>query len=90
SNNAAEIHQLVSESDSNFSADQCQLIYIARTIFKQKPYLTIAHRLITVGKNDRIIILHQGMIVDFNNPLNILPKHGFIQQIDNNELIKIN
>jgi ABC-type multidrug transport system fused ATPase/permease subunit len=58
--------------------------------FQNRTILTIAHRLNTVAKSDRIIVLHQGMIVDFDIPNNILPKHGLIQQINNDELVNIN
>jgi ATP-binding cassette subfamily C (CFTR/MRP) protein 4 len=57
--------------------------------FQNRTILTIAHRLNTVEKSDRIIVLHQRMIEDFDIPNNILPKHGLIQQVNNNELIKI-
>ena len=50
--------------------------------------LTIVHQLNIVVKSDWIIILHQDMIVDFDNSQNILPKHGLIQQVNNNQLIK--
>ncbi|UJR38401.1 hypothetical protein I4U23_031070 [Adineta vaga] len=109
-NNVDGLHQLVSESGSNFSAGQCQLICVARAILKQskilmideatanvdrmtdsliqnvikekfhnRTILTIAHRLNTVAKNDRIMILHQGVIVDIDIPQNILSKHGLIR-----------
>jgi ABC-type multidrug transport system fused ATPase/permease subunit len=58
--------------------------------FQNRTILTIAHRLNTVAKSDRIVVLHQGMIVDFDIPNNILPKHGLIQQVNNDELIRIN
>ena len=110
-NNPAGLDQLVSESGSNFSAGQCQLICVARAILKQskilmideatanvdqltdsliqnviaekfqnRTILTIAHRLNTVATSDRIIVLHQGSVVDFDVPNEILPKHGLIQQ----------
>lgn len=110
-NNPAGLDQLVSESGSNFSAGQCQLICVARAILKQskilmideatanvdqltdsliqnviadkfqnRTILTIAHRLNTVATSDRIIVLHQGSVIDFDVPNEILPKHGLIQQ----------
>jgi ABC-type multidrug transport system fused ATPase/permease subunit len=57
--------------------------------FHNRTILTIAHRLNTVEKSDRIIVLHQGMIIDFDIPNNILPKYGLIQQVNNEQLIKI-
>ncbi|CAF1472632.1 unnamed protein product, partial [Adineta ricciae] len=110
-NHADGLQQLVSESGSNFSAGQCQLICVARAILKQsrilmideatanvdrmtdsliqnvikdkfqdRTILTIAHRLNTVAKSDRILVLNQGMIADFDVPQNVLPKHGLLQQ----------
>jgi ABC-type multidrug transport system fused ATPase/permease subunit len=57
--------------------------------FQNRTILTIAHRLNTVEKSDRIIVLHQGNIVDFDIPNNILPKYGLIQQVNNSPLINI-
>ena len=48
--------------------------------FQNRTILTIAHRLNTVATSDRIIVLHQGSVVDFDVPNEILPKHGLIQQ----------
>lgn len=110
-NNSAGLDQLVSESGSNFSAGQCQLICVARAILKQsrilmideatanvdqltdlliqnviadkfqnRTILTIAHRLNTVAKSDRILVLHQGSVIDFDIPNLILPKYGLTQQ----------
>ncbi|CAF1406154.1 unnamed protein product [Adineta ricciae] len=110
-NHADGLQQLVSESGSNFSAGQCQLICVARAILKQsrilmideatanvdrmtdsliqnvikdkfqdRTILTIAHRLNTVAKSDRILVLNQGMIADFDVPQNVLSKHGLLQQ----------
>ncbi len=59
--------------------------------FQNRTILTIAHRLNTVAKADRIVVLHQGAIVDFDRPENILPKYGLIQQVDVTErLVNIN
>jgi ATP-binding cassette subfamily C (CFTR/MRP) protein 4 len=57
--------------------------------FQNRTILTIAHRLNTVAKSDRIIVLNQGMIVDFDSPQKILPKHGLIQQVNDNELMTL-
>lgn len=116
SNNPAGLHQLVTESGSNFSTGQCQLICVARAILKQsnilmideatanvdrttdsliqnviaekfrnRTILTIAHRLNTVVKSDRIIVLHQGKVVDFGMPNDILPKYGLVQNINDKD-----
>jgi ATP-binding cassette subfamily C (CFTR/MRP) protein 4 len=40
--------------------------------FQNQTILTIAHRLNTVAKSDRILVLDKGMIIDFDTPTNIL------------------
>ncbi|CAF4035454.1 unnamed protein product [Rotaria sp. Silwood2] len=57
--------------------------------FQNRTILTIAHRLNTVAKSDRIIVLHQGRVVDFDIPNNILPKHGLMQYANNEIMTKI-
>ncbi|CAF1302261.1 unnamed protein product [Adineta steineri] len=53
--------------------------------FQNRTILTIAHRLNTVAKSDRIIVLDHGMIIDFDTPNNVLPKHGLIQPVKNDD-----
>ncbi|CAF1384435.1 unnamed protein product [Rotaria sordida] len=93
------LHSFVSESGSNLSVGQKQLVCLARAIlkkskilvideatanvdnvtdeliqkairdkFKECTVLTIAHRLRTVIDSDRIMVLSNGMLVEFDSP----------------------
>jgi ABC-type multidrug transport system fused ATPase/permease subunit len=43
--------------------------------FQDRTVLTIAHRLNTVAKSDRILVLDKGIIMNFDTPMNILPDY---------------
>ncbi|CAF3680029.1 unnamed protein product [Rotaria sordida] len=93
------LHSLVSESGSNLSVGQKQLVCLARAIlkkskilvideatanvdnvtdeliqrairdkFKECTVLTVAHRLRTVIDSDRIMVLSNGRLVEFDSP----------------------
>ncbi|CAF2809808.1 unnamed protein product [Rotaria sp. Silwood2] len=90
------LHSLISESGSNLSVGQKQLVCLARAIlkknkilvideatanvtdeliqkairdkFKECTVLTVAHRLRTVIDSDRIMVLSNGMLVEFDSP----------------------
>ncbi len=82
---------MIDEATANVDRTTDSLIQnVITEKFHNRTILTIAHRLNTVAKSDRIIVLHQGMIVDFDIPNNILPKHGLIQRVKTEELININ
>ncbi|CAF1203015.1 unnamed protein product [Didymodactylos carnosus] len=80
---------MIDEATANVDRTTDSLIQtVIADKFRDRTILTIAHRLNTVAKSDRIVVLHQGMVTDFDIPSNILPKHGLIQQTDD-ELVRL-
>ena len=100
------LQMLISESGSNLSVGQCQLICIARAMLKKskillideatanvdsetdaiiqsifatkfvdRTVLTIAHRLNTVSKCDLLLVLDEGVVVNFDRTMNILEQY---------------
>ena len=82
---------MIDEATANVDRTTDSLIQnVITEKFHNRTILTIAHRLNTVAKSDRIIVLHQGMVVDFDIPNNILPKHGLIEQENHEQLLQVN
>lgn len=83
---------MIDEATANVDRTTDSLIQnVITEKFHNRTILTIAHRLNTVAQSDRIIVLHQGTVLDFDTPNKILPKHGLIQHIDNHqELFQVN
>lgn len=70
---------LIDEATANVDQITDRLIQdVMAEKFQDRTILTIAHRLNTVERCDRILVLHQGNIVDFDVPSKILPKYGLI------------
>ncbi|CAF0886159.1 unnamed protein product [Rotaria sp. Silwood1] len=64
---------LIDEATANVDQKTDDLIQtVLKDKFQDRTVLTIAHRLNTVAKYDRILVLDTGMIVNFDTPTNIL------------------
>lgn len=71
---------LIDEATANVDRETEKFIQkLISETFRDRTILTIAHRLNTVSKSDRILVLYQGSNIDFDTPEKILPKHGLIQ-----------
>ena len=67
---------LIDEATANVDLEAEALLQVViADKFQDRTVLTIAHRLNTVARSDRILVLDKGMIVDFDVPENILPKY---------------
>lgn len=74
---------LIDEATANVDQTTDQLIQdIIKEKFEDRTILTIAHRLNTVVRSDRILVLHEGSIIDFDIPKNILSRYGFMESIE--------
>jgi ABC-type multidrug transport system fused ATPase/permease subunit len=64
---------LIDEATANVDQKTDELIQaVIADKFRDRTILTIAHRLNTVAKSDRILVLDKGMIVNYDTPMNIL------------------
>lgn len=53
-----------------------------KTAFDRTTVVTIAHRLNTIIQYDRIVVLDQGKIVEFDSPINLLNnKEGYFSKM---------
>ncbi|KAJ3024988.1 UNVERIFIED_CONTAM: hypothetical protein HDU68_007583 [Siphonaria sp. JEL0065] len=69
----------VSESGSNFSQGQRQLICMARAILRQTKVFFLDEATASVDENtDRVLVLERGKIEEYDSPLNLLNKESGI------------
>ena len=77
---------IMDEATANVDMESDQLIQISlRKDFTKSTILTIAHRLNTVIDYDRILVLEQGEVVEFDSPVALLDKPDgiFAKMVDN-------
>ncbi|CAF1617210.1 unnamed protein product [Rotaria sp. Silwood1] len=64
---------LIDEATANVDQETDDIIQaVFRDKFQDRTILTIAHRLHTVARHDRILVLDRGTMVNFDTPANIL------------------
>ncbi len=64
---------MIDEATANLDKKTDELIQkIIADKFQDRTVLTIAHRLNTVAKSDRILVLDEGVIINLDTPSNIL------------------
>jgi ABC-type multidrug transport system fused ATPase/permease subunit len=71
--------------NSTVSANSPQFVfwYLLDSLVRRVQVLCIAHRLATVMNYDRVLVLHLGQVVEFDNPQKLLddPKSQFFQMV---------
>jgi ATP-binding cassette, subfamily C (CFTR/MRP), member 1 len=49
--------------------------------FKDKTIITIAHRINTIVDSDRIVVLKQGRVAEFDTPANLIRQRGLFYDL---------
>ncbi|CAL6025768.1 Xenobiotic-transporting_ATPase / Multidrug resistance-associated protein [Hexamita inflata] len=75
---------IMDEATAQVDQENDQLIQqTIRTVFSEVAVLAIAHRLDTVIDFDRIIVMDQGNIAEFDTPANLIRKEGIFFELIN-------
>jgi ATP-binding cassette subfamily C (CFTR/MRP) protein 1 len=49
--------------------------------FRDKTIITIAHRINTILDSDRIVVLQQGRVAEFDTPANLVRRRGLFYEL---------
>ena len=70
---------VLDEATASIDSETDKLLQsMVRTKFKNKTVLTIAHRLDTIMDSDKVLVMNQGVAVEFDAPLKLLEIPGGI------------
>lgn len=70
--------------EASASLDNHTDMLVQKTVrehLSDRTVLTIAHRLVTVADNDRIMVMDAGEMVEFDSPSNLLRKGGYFSKL---------
>lgn len=51
------------------------------TVFENRTIITIAHRINTILDSDRIVVLQQGRVAEFDTPAELIQKRGLFYEL---------
>ena len=75
---------LLDEATSNVDGETDALMQlIIRTEFAQHTIVTVAHRLNTISDSDMVAVLHEGKLVEFGPPRELLDKPSMFRDLHN-------
>lgn len=78
SDNNYILSQILCIDEATASVDEAtdRLIqHVLRTAFRKSTVITIAHRIQTIFDSDRVLVMDQGEIAEFDTPDNLLSNH---------------
>eukprot|EP00474_Spongospora_subterranea_P001656 CRZ02114.1 hypothetical protein [Spongospora subterranea] len=65
------------EATAGIDSETDKLIQIAiKSLFKTRTVLTVAHRLETIADSDRILVIKEGRVQEFDTPINLINNTG--------------
>lgn len=63
----------IDEATANVDQDTDRQIQLTlRSAFRKSTVITIAHRIQTIMDSDRVLVMHEGEMVEFDSPENLL------------------
>ena len=73
---------IMDEATASVDAEADKLIQASiKTHFKDTTVLSIAHRLNTIADFDRVLVLHDGNLMEYDTPYQLFQKNGLFSQL---------